>query len=73
VFVRGEDGAESLVNFSVHDDELVLHRIARRIILRRGKLAGCVVNQAFVGEADRVTSGTTSPAVRREMRESHHE
>lgn len=65
VFVQAEDGAESLANFTVQGDELVLHRIARRIILRRGRLMGCVVNRAFDGAADQMRSGTVSPEVSR--------
>ena len=47
VFVREADGTESLVNFSVHGRDLIIHRIAREFVLRRGKLAGCVVNRGF--------------------------
>jgi type IV secretion system protein VirB9 len=73
VFVRTEDGTESLVNFTVRGDELILHRVVRRVILRRGKLTGCVVNQAFVGSAERLDSGTTSEEVRREVARSAHD
>lgn len=68
VFVRNDDGSESLLNFSMEADEMVVHRIARRFILRRGALTGCVVNKAFAGSGARLDSGTISPDVTRERR-----
>jgi type IV secretion system protein VirB9 len=65
VFVRSADGAESLVNFTVTQDGLTVHRIAERFILRRGRLVGCVVNQAYDGGGSRLSSGTVSPQVQR--------
>ena len=73
VFVREEDGSESLVNFSVRGRELLIHRVARKFVLRRGKLVGCVVNRVFAGSADSADSGTVSPEVRRQMRGADHE
>lgn len=68
VFVRNDDGSESLLNFSVDDGDIVIHRVAARFILRRGKLTGCVVNKGFVGGGDRLESGTITPAVTRERK-----
>jgi type IV secretion system protein VirB9 len=73
VFVQGEDGAESLVNFTVRGNELVLHRVVRKIILRRGRLAACVVNQAFEGASAVRDSGTTSDVVQRMTAEVGHD
>lgn len=69
VFVRNEDGTESLLNFSVEGDELIIHRVARRFILRRGRLAACIVNRGFEGSGDRLSSGTVAPSVVRERKE----
>src|SRR5688572_3853177 len=44
LFVRNEDGSESLLNFSVDEGEIVVHRLAPKLILRRGRLTGCIVN-----------------------------
>jgi type IV secretion system protein VirB9 len=66
IYVRNDDGSESLVNFTVTPDGLTVQRIARRLILRRGALAGCVVNEAFEGSGDRLASGTVSTDVRRD-------
>jgi type IV secretion system protein VirB9 len=69
VFVRNDDGVESLLNFSMDEGDVVIHRVARRLILRRGALQGCVVNQAFTGASERLKSGTVAPNVERRTRE----
>lgn len=68
IFVRGEDGAESLLNFSVEGGDIVIHRVAREFVVRRGRLTGCIVNKGFAGTGDRLDSGTIAPDVRRERR-----
>ncbi len=68
IFVRNDDGSESLLNFSVDGGDVVLHRVARRFVLRRGRLTGCVVNQGFHGAGRRLRSGTVSPDVQRVTR-----
>jgi type IV secretion system protein VirB9 len=65
VFLRNDDGSESLVNVTVSATGLIIHRIARQFILRRGRLVGCVVNRAYTGSAERTAAGTLSPAVER--------
>jgi type IV secretion system protein VirB9 len=65
IFVRGDDDSESLLNFSMEGGDVVLHRVARQFILRRGKLAACVVNKGFTGGGVRLESGTVSPEVER--------
>ena len=64
-FVRNEDGSESLVNFTVESDAMVLHRVAKAFVLRRGKLVGCVVNEHFEGGGTTLPTGTLAPAVQR--------
>jgi type IV secretion system protein VirB9 len=73
LFVRNDDGSESLLNFNVQEDEVVIHRIAKRLIVRRGRLAGCIVNHAFVGSGQRLESGTVAPDVQRLTRGSADE
>ena len=68
VFVRNADGSESVVNFDMRADQMVIHRIARRFILRRGRLSGCIVNKGFAGSGRRLPSGTISPRVWRVRR-----
>ena len=66
IFVRNDDGAESLVNFTVTADALLIHRIARQFILRRGQLVGCIVNRHFDGSGERLPAGTTAPGITRD-------
>jgi type IV secretion system protein VirB9 len=70
IFVHNEDGSEALVNFSIEGGEVVVQRVARRFIVRRGRLSGCIVNQHFAGGGDELDSGTVAPAVRRITREA---
>lgn len=65
MFVRNDDGSESLLNFNVEDDEVVIHRVARKFVLRRGNLVGCVVNQSFAGGGARTRTNTNVPGVQR--------
>lgn len=69
VFVKNDDGTESLLNFSMEEGDVVIHRVARQFIVRRGKLTGCIVNKGFGGSGDRLDSNTVSPEVSREVRE----
>jgi type IV secretion system protein VirB9 len=69
IFVRNDDGSESLLNFSIESGEVVVHRIARRLILRRGALTACIVNKGFSGTGERLPSGTVAPDVRRTSRQ----
>jgi type IV secretion system protein VirB9 len=65
IFILNEDGSESLLNFSMDEGDVIVHRVARRLILRRGNLAGCVVNKAFGGSGERLKSNTVSEDVER--------
>jgi type IV secretion system protein VirB9 len=65
MFVQNDDGSESLLNFNVEADEVVIHRVARRFVLRRGQLVGCVVNQSFAGGGARTPNNTSAPGVQR--------
>jgi|HubBroStandDraft_6_1064221.scaffolds.fasta_scaffold15631_6 type IV secretion system protein VirB9 len=68
LFVSNDDASESLLNFSVEQDEVVIHRVARRFIVRRGALVGCIFNRGFSGTGDSLTTGTVSPEVERSIR-----
>jgi len=69
LFVRNDDGSESLLNFSVEGGDVVIHRVAPRLIVRRGKLTGCIVNKGFVGTGERLESGTIAPTVTRDRKD----
>lgn len=68
IFVRNEDGSESLLNFSMDEGDVLIHRLAPKLILRRGRLTGCIVNQSFSGTGTRLESGTVSPRIERESK-----
>ena len=69
LFVKSDDGTESLLNYTVEGEDIVIHRLARRLILRRGKTVGCIVNKGFIGSGEHLDSGTVSPHVHRQTRE----
>ena len=71
LFVRNDDGTESLLNFSIDQGDMLIHRVAARFIVRRGRLAGCIVNKGFGGSGDRLKSGTIAPDVTRERKDPH--
>jgi type IV secretion system protein VirB9 len=71
LFVRNDDGSESLLNFSIDQGDVLIHRVAARFIVRRGRLAGCIVNQGFLGSGERLKSGTIAPDVKRERKDPH--
>ena len=68
IFVRNEDGSESLLNYSMDDGDVMIHRLAPKFILRRGRSIGCIVNKGFYGTGTRLESGTVSPGVERGLR-----
>jgi type IV secretion system protein VirB9 len=59
IFVRNEDGSESLLNFHADGTTAVVHRVASMFVLRRGRLVGCVENRGFAGSGVYLPSGTT--------------
>jgi type IV secretion system protein VirB9 len=65
IFVQNDDGSESLLNFSMNADDVVIHRVVRQLIIRRGRLTGRIVNKGFTGSGERLESGTVSPNVER--------
>jgi type IV secretion system protein VirB9 len=67
IFVSNADGSESLLNFSMDAGDVIVHRVARQFILRRGKLTGCIVNKGFSGSGLRLDSGTVTPEVERQV------
>ena len=65
IFVRNDDGSESLVNFSMDAGDVVIHRVVRKLIVRRGRLTGTIFNKAYTGSGERLESGTVSSKVER--------
>lgn len=71
IFLRNADGSESLVNFTVDGADVVVHRVSRRLTVRRGELTGCIVNAAFDRAGGHASTGTVTPAVERITRSPH--
>jgi type IV secretion system protein VirB9 len=69
IFVHNADNSESLLNFSMDAGDVVIHRVAPKFIIRRGRLTGCIVNKGFQGAGERLESGTLSPSVERDSKE----
>ena len=69
IYAASADGAESLVNSHVEDDTVVVHRLAARLVLRRGRLVGCVVNRSIDAAPRRAASGTVRAGIERTTRE----
>ncbi len=63
VFVLHADGSESLVDFTMRGDQMVIDQVARRFVLKRGRLRGRVVNRGFTDSQRRLASETISPRV----------
>jgi type IV secretion system protein VirB9 len=68
IFVNNDDGSESLLNFNMDAGDVVVHRVAPRFIVRRGRLTGCIINKHFAGGGERLDSGTIAPEVTRERK-----
>ena len=68
LFVRNDDGSESLLNFNIQQGEIVIHRVARQFVVRRGRLTGCIVNKSFDGAGRELRSGTVTQQVERATR-----
>lgn len=66
IYTVDSDGNEALVNTNVDGNTIAVHRVVRRLVLRKGDSVVCVVNKAFDadGGTDN-TSGTISPDVKR--------
>ena len=70
VYVENADGSESLVNVHVEGDVIAVHKIAKKLVLRKGKLVACVFNRAYDPDGISNTSGTTVPGVKRVIKGS---
>jgi len=52
----------------MQEGDVILHRVARQFVLRRGRLTGCIVNKGYQGGGERLKSGTVTPDVERTPR-----
>jgi type IV secretion system protein VirB9 len=68
-FVIEPDGAESLVDYHVEEDTMVLHRVVQRVILRRGALVAGITNRSASLPIQSSPTGTASGKVQRAIRD----
>lgn len=69
VFVVNPDGSEALVDSHMEADTLVVHRVAQRLVFRRGDSVGCIVNQAYDPRGVETLSGTVADKVVRVLKQ----
>jgi type IV secretion system protein VirB9 len=65
MYVKNDDDSESLLNFTVEGEDVIIHRVSHRFVLRRGRLVACIENRAFDGGGERLQSETLVPGVER--------
>jgi type IV secretion system protein VirB9 len=68
IYVVNSDGSESLVNTHIdpqQSDTIVVHKITRQLVLRKGNSVACVFNQAYDPNGIPNTTGTTTPGIKR--------
>lgn len=70
IFVINPDGREATANYSVKDDLVQVDTVARGWRLRDGQTVLAIWNQVFDAVGDRPHTGTTSPNVSREIRDT---
>lgn len=59
IFVVDEAGHESLINFNIQGDYLVIERVGRQFTLRDGDIATCIFNEDYAVESGTQTKKTT--------------
>jgi type IV secretion system protein VirB9 len=65
MYVKNDDDSESLLNFTVEGEDVIIHRVSHRFVLRRGRLVACIENRSFDGGGERLQSETLVPGVER--------
>lgn len=65
VYMVSEDGSESLLQWHVEHDMLVVHRVAKRFVLRDGNAVVGLWNEAYDADGVAPSRGVTMPGVER--------
>lgn len=66
VYAVDDDGNEALLNTTVEGKEIIVQRLVRKLVLRKGKAVACVVNKSFDPNGGRDnTTGTIATNVQR--------
>lgn len=70
IYIETEDGRERLVQWHMKDDVLVVHKVAPKFIFRSGELVACAFNEGFDPNGARPKTNTSSPKVKRVLKEA---
>ncbi|UVW30687.1 P-type conjugative transfer protein VirB9 [Massilia sp. H6] len=69
IYAVDDEGVESLINTNVEGNDIVVQRMVRKLILRKGKAVACVVNKSFDLNGGRDnTTGTVASNVERTIK-----
>lgn len=67
VYEKEADGTEVRAAFHMEGDMMVIHTVARKLIIRRGRLAGCLIDGQYNPTGSNTNTNTISPEVQREL------
>ena len=65
IYVSAEDGSEELIPKTVKGEFVMVHTVARKLVLRRGDQVMCVFNEAYAAAGLNTGTATASPRVAR--------
>ena len=69
IFYEEADGSESVVPFHFENDIMIVHRVARKFVLRRGDAVACLINGSFNASGANTKTHTISDDIVREVKE----
>lgn len=71
IYAVDSEEKESLINTNVEGNTIVIHRVYRKLIMRKGNYVACLVNKSFDFDKGRDnTSGTIANDVKRVIKEA---
>lgn len=68
-FMEDEHGKESLINIHIKDNTVILHKVFKRLVLRRGENVACIVNKGYQRKQQGASTGSTDPDIQRVIRQ----
>jgi type IV secretion system protein VirB9 len=68
VFAKEADGSEARIDFHIENDMMIIHRVARKLILRRGSAVACLINGNYNSRGSNRQTNTVSDEVVREIK-----
>ncbi|HYD60583.1 MAG TPA: TrbG/VirB9 family P-type conjugative transfer protein [Noviherbaspirillum sp.] len=71
IFVKESDGTETIVPKHVENDMLIVHRVAKRFVLRHNGKVACLINGSFSPTGPNNKTKTISDSVIRETRKAN--